>query len=89
MEPLQAAARFAALVWYTKNRVGPRPVVGEEARRFARENWKSFLPVANEGLGRLLLTVARLPETRRAGRPAGTTTARRAVERSQRLAAAV
>lgn len=57
MTPLQTAARFAAFVWYTENRNGSRRIVKEEARRFAQDHWQAFLPVANEGLGRLLLRI--------------------------------
>jgi hypothetical protein len=59
MTPLQNAARFAAFVWYTNSRKAPRRVVEKEASRFAREHWQAFLPVANEGLGRLLLQIAK------------------------------
>ena len=64
MTPLQLAAQFAAFVWYTNNRQAPGRIIQEEARRFAEDNWQSFLPIANEGLGRLLLRVSKTPATR-------------------------
>lgn len=64
MKPLQFAAQFAAFAWYTNNRMAPDAIIQEEARRFAIENWEKFLPVANEGLGRLLLRIAKTPATR-------------------------
>jgi hypothetical protein len=54
------AAQFAAYVWYDNTQgAGPGR---EEKARFAEENWRPFVPVAPEGLGRLLLKIA-------AGRP--------------------
>jgi hypothetical protein len=55
MHPLQVAARFTALVWCLKT----KQAIPAEAVRFARENWMAFLPTAHEGLGRLLIGVAR------------------------------
>jgi hypothetical protein len=60
MSPLEVAARFAAFAWYTEA-MAPGLATEEEARRIARENWEAFLPVATEGLGRLLIRLARLP----------------------------
>jgi hypothetical protein len=57
MNPWKVSAQFAAFVWYTENR-GTTP--REEAIKFAKENWVPFLPSAHEGLGRLLIQVARL-----------------------------
>lgn len=65
MTPLQAAARFAAFVWYTNRRKGPRAIVQDEARQYAQDHWQAFLPIANEGLGRLLLRVARPHKNRK------------------------
>jgi hypothetical protein len=59
MKPFEAAARFAAFTWYTGNRQAPDPTMQTEASRFAKENWQAFLPVADEGWGRLLLRVAK------------------------------
>jgi hypothetical protein len=64
MNPLEAAARFAAFVWYTEAAAPGRAAL-EEARLFARQNWKAFLPAAHEGLGRLLLWIARMPSGKR------------------------
>jgi hypothetical protein len=58
MKPLELAARFAAFTWYTNCRQAPPKTTQAEARRFSNESWPAFLPLANEGLGRLLLKVA-------------------------------
>jgi len=50
METTQVAARFAAFVWYL-NEEKTRPA---EAGRLARQNWQSFLPVADDKLCRLV-----------------------------------
>jgi hypothetical protein len=56
MEARKVAAQFAAYVWF-ENTQGAKP--SEEAKaRFMKENWKPFLPMAPEGLGRLLLKIA-------------------------------
>lgn len=68
MKPLEVAARFAAFTWFTGNCQAPRPTLQAEGRRFAKENWQAFLPVAHEGWGRLLLRIAKvrpLPQRRR------------------------
>ncbi len=57
MSPATVSARFAAYVWYRE--CAGTKVTAREARAFARENWAAFLPSAHEGLGRLLLRVAR------------------------------
>src|SRR5690242_3564604 len=59
MTPTKIAAQFAAQVWYTNTRSAPRAVVEKEARRFAKQHWQAFVPVAPEGLGKLLLAIAR------------------------------
>jgi hypothetical protein len=53
MEPLNVAARFAAFTCYlnTETRGSCSP---EDAGRFARNNWKRFLPYVHENLGRFL-----------------------------------
>jgi hypothetical protein len=56
MEPRKVAAQFAAYVWYGNTQGVERSE--DEKARFARGNWKPFLPVAPEGLGRLLLKIA-------------------------------
>ena len=59
MTPAKIAAQFAAHVWYTNTRSASREVVEKEAQRFAKHNWQAFLPVAHDGLGRLLLAIAK------------------------------
>jgi hypothetical protein len=56
MEARMVAAQFAAYVWLGNTR-GARPS-REEKARFAEENWRPFVPVAPEGLGRLFLKIA-------------------------------
>jgi len=65
MKARKVAAQFAAYTWYQENRGGKE--CQKEATRFARENWTAFLPVADEGWGRLLLRVAS-KRTKRHGR---------------------
>jgi hypothetical protein len=70
MNPLKLSAQFAAFVWYAEARGGR--ATHEETARFALENWAAFLPSAHEGLGRLLVRVARprrRPARRRKLRP--------------------
>jgi hypothetical protein len=69
MLPCEIAARFAAFAWYT-NHQAPGKAGPAEARRFSKEHWTNFLPRANEGLGRLLLQVAKLRKNQR--QPVGT-----------------
>jgi hypothetical protein len=52
----KVAAQFAAYVWI-ENMRGPERSQ-EEKDLLCRENWMPFLPVAHEGLGRLLLKIA-------------------------------
>jgi hypothetical protein len=58
MNPTQMSARFAAYVWYTGIH-GDESTAKREASRFARQNWAEFLPCVHEGLGRLLIRLAR------------------------------
>jgi hypothetical protein len=58
MSPLQVAAQFAAFAWYTSIREARSQAARDEGLKFARANWRAFLPVASEGMGRLLLRVA-------------------------------
>jgi hypothetical protein len=60
MKPSEIAAQFAAFAWYTNCRQAPSRTTQAEARRFSKHNWQIFLPVAHEGLGRLLLRVAKV-----------------------------
>jgi hypothetical protein len=55
MDARKFAAQFAAHAWYQESRAGEPSA--DEAARFARDNWAAFLPVADEGWGRLLLRV--------------------------------
>src|SRR5262249_55271209 len=64
MKPLEVAARFAAFSWYINLRQVPPRTVQAEARRFSKESWQAFLPVADEGLGKLLLQVAKIHPAR-------------------------
>lgn len=56
MKAQKVAAQFAAYVWCENVREST-PSADEKAR-FANKNWKPFLPIANEGLGRLLIKIA-------------------------------
>lgn len=56
MEARKVAAQFAAYVWFEATQRAERSE--EEKIRFARENWRLFVAVAPEGLGRLLLKIA-------------------------------
>jgi hypothetical protein len=56
MNARKIAAEFAAYTWYEESRTGQQS--RKEARRFAKNNWAAFLPVAHEGLGKLLIRVA-------------------------------
>jgi len=59
MEPKEIAARFAAFTWHINCRQAPTKTAQAEARRFSNESWRDFLTVAHEGLGKLLLKVAK------------------------------
>lgn len=61
MNPWKVSAQFAAFVWFINART---TATRAEALRFARENWVGFLPAAHEGVGKLLIRVARLPSRR-------------------------
>lgn len=64
--PWKVSAQFAAFVWYT-NRDKTSPVGPRAAAKFARDNWVAFLPMADEGLGNLLIKVGSpKKQTRRA-----------------------
>jgi hypothetical protein len=58
MEPVIVSAQFAAYTWFQGRRAGT-PAGDAEALRFARANWRAFLPCAHKGLGRLLLRLGR------------------------------
>ena len=63
MNARKIAAQFAANVWYEEIRAGNQ--TPKESAQFARTNWQAFLPVANEGLGRLLMRIAGKKRSRR------------------------
>lgn len=56
MDAHKTAALFAATVWYEECRAGRQ--TAKETADFARQNWTAFLPVANPGLGKLLMRIA-------------------------------
>jgi hypothetical protein len=58
MKARKVAARFAARTWYEEVRGGRQS--REETVDFVRSHWQTFLPVANVGLGRLLLRIVRV-----------------------------
>jgi hypothetical protein len=53
MNTLQVAARFVAFTCYLNADSGP-PRSPEAAGRFARENWRAFLPIVDRDLARFL-----------------------------------
>jgi hypothetical protein len=57
MSPFKVSAEFAAFTWFVNTRAGN--VSTEQALQFAQKNWASFLPCAHNGLGRLLVRLAR------------------------------
>ncbi len=64
MHRLQVAAHFAAFVCFLNQRadVSPTP---NEAGKFARNNWDSFLPCVDEDLGRILTAKTVLPRQKK------------------------
>lgn len=56
MKAWKAAAQYAAYTWYQENHKDQQS--HNQAVRFAKENWISFLSVADEGWGRLLIRIA-------------------------------
>jgi hypothetical protein len=69
MTPLQVAAKFAAFVWYTNSRESSDQTIQREATQFAKGSWQAFLPIAHEGLGRLLIRVSKRPPSPRISSP--------------------
>jgi hypothetical protein len=63
MDPLNVSARFAAFHWWM-HRYGKHPGAREKAALFARIKWPAFIPMAHEGLGKLLIRIAK-PQARR------------------------
>jgi hypothetical protein len=62
MDARKIAAKFAAYTWYEESRASASR---NEADRFAKKNWSAFLPVADQGWGRLLIRIAAHREKRR------------------------
>jgi hypothetical protein len=87
MDPVKVSAQFAAFVWASGSNPEIEPAQ-ERAVLFARKNWNAFLPLAHEGLGRLLLKIAAAPEKRlsRCARRRRLARARQARLRSRALA---
>lgn len=56
MNARKVAAQFVAYVWLENLSKGA--ISQRDLSRFARRNWKTFLPAAQEGMGRLLLRIA-------------------------------
>jgi hypothetical protein len=69
MNPFKVSAQFAAYTWFAHN--NPKTPT-TEAMLFARDNWGAFLPCAHEGLGRLLLRIARPRKKRYDKKPSRT-----------------
>src|SRR5437016_5923304 len=53
MEPIKVAARFAAFTCYL-NRERNKPHSPKKAAKYAKDNWKNFLPYVDENLGKFL-----------------------------------
>jgi hypothetical protein len=58
MNPWKVSAQFAAFVWFTSKEGGKQADTGE-AVRFAKRNWPAFVSCADDGIGRLLIRIAR------------------------------
>lgn len=58
MTPLQMSAQFAAYVWFLRQPENTHRTK-TEAHTYAKRNWESFLPIAPEGFGRLLMKLAK------------------------------
>jgi hypothetical protein len=63
MDARKVAAQFAAYTSYEEVRAG-NGSSPPEATRSAREHWTAFLPIASEGLGKLLIRIASRPGVR-------------------------
>jgi hypothetical protein len=68
MSARTTSAQFAAFVWFTAH-AHNTGTTQADAMRFARKNWRTFLPLAHEGLGRLLLRLANAPVKPRCKKP--------------------
>jgi hypothetical protein len=56
MKARKVAAQYAAYTWYQENHKDQKSQ--SQAVRFAKQNWTSFLSVADVGWGRLLIRIA-------------------------------
>jgi hypothetical protein len=56
MNARKVAAQFAAYVWFENNHKTEND--SDAPVKFAEENWQFFLPIANPGVGKLLLKIA-------------------------------
>jgi len=63
MNARKVAAQFAAYIWYENTQQFER--TNAEKAEFARNNWQPFLPIAPEGLGRLLIKTVAKPSRMR------------------------
>jgi hypothetical protein len=55
MKARKVAAQFTAYVWFENHEAKASE---EEKAQFTKADWKTFLPIAHEGLGRLLIKIA-------------------------------
>ncbi len=62
MKARKVAAQFAACVWFES--IHDRRPIEEAKTRFIEENWKLFLPIVHEGLGRLLIKIGWGPSSK-------------------------
>jgi hypothetical protein len=53
MEPIKIAAHFAAFACYLNRETG-RSLSPREAGKYARANWKRYVPYVDENLGKFL-----------------------------------
>jgi hypothetical protein len=56
MNARKVAAQFAAHTWYENAREGRQTPT--EIAKFVKKHWNQFLPLADEGLGKLLIRIA-------------------------------
>jgi hypothetical protein len=66
MDPLKISAQFAAFIWFQNRSEVPKS--DRHAWEYARRAWRSFLPFANEGVGRLLMQMAKGSKRRESAR---------------------
>lgn len=66
MNAIEVAARFAAFACYLNAETAPLRSA-EDAGKFARRNWKRFLPLVDQDLARLFATRSPAEEVPHAG----------------------